>query len=198
MPIRDEKHMEEQRQRISRAAFRCFSKLGYQKTTIKAICEESGLSVGAIYTHFKDRNEILMSMKSMTDDVPLEEQSFDSWSDLSAHLLALFDFDARPENLDYIVCDLKLMAESFGNDQLAVMINNARKTTGQWTKRCLQELVNAGEIELPLGIEKTARAIGYLVSGAMMTVVMDDRKERIEAARVLKEALNALVCTNDE
>ena len=58
MPKRDEAFMEQQRERIIDAASRCFLSKGFRDTSIRDICEEANLSVGAIYVHFENRDAL--------------------------------------------------------------------------------------------------------------------------------------------
>ena len=48
--------------RILDSALNCYNKLGFEAITIKSISEDSGLSVGAIYTYFETKNDILKAI----------------------------------------------------------------------------------------------------------------------------------------
>jgi len=52
-------HEQEVRDRILSAAARVFSQKGYHSSTIADIVRESGLSVGAIYSHFSGKDELI-------------------------------------------------------------------------------------------------------------------------------------------
>jgi AcrR family transcriptional regulator len=52
-------HEQEVRDRILDAAMRVFSEKGYHASTIADVVRESGLSVGAIYTHFSGKDELI-------------------------------------------------------------------------------------------------------------------------------------------
>jgi AcrR family transcriptional regulator len=54
-------HEQEVRDRILAAATRVFSEKGYQGSTIADVVRESGLSVGAIYTYFSGKDELIRS-----------------------------------------------------------------------------------------------------------------------------------------
>ena len=53
------KHPEETIEKILNTSMRLFSKKGFDKTTIQDIVNELGMSKGAIYHHFKSKEEIL-------------------------------------------------------------------------------------------------------------------------------------------
>lgn len=49
---------ESRRQQILQAALSCFSRLGFEETTIEGIRQRSGASSGSIYHHFKSKDEL--------------------------------------------------------------------------------------------------------------------------------------------
>lgn len=53
------KHPEQTIQKILMASMRLFAEKGYEKTTIQDIVNSVGMSKGAIYHHFKNKEEIL-------------------------------------------------------------------------------------------------------------------------------------------
>lgn len=53
------KYPEETERKILDIAFRLFSKKGYDHTTIQDIVDELGMSKGAVYHHFKSKEDIL-------------------------------------------------------------------------------------------------------------------------------------------
>ncbi len=58
MPRVTAAHEQEVRNRIVTAASRVFGHKGYHNATIADVCQESGLSVGAIYTYFASKDDL--------------------------------------------------------------------------------------------------------------------------------------------
>lgn len=58
MPKVTDAHLKARRQQIIDAAWACFARKGYHQTTMQDICEESGLSPGAIYRYFAGKEAI--------------------------------------------------------------------------------------------------------------------------------------------
>jgi TetR/AcrR family transcriptional regulator, transcriptional repressor of aconitase len=54
-------HEQEVRERIVTAALRVFGDRGYHGATIADVVRECGLSVGAIYTHFKGKDDLFLA-----------------------------------------------------------------------------------------------------------------------------------------
>jgi AcrR family transcriptional regulator len=59
MPKVSEAHRSARRAEIARAALRCFTRKGFQATSMADIIAESGLSAGAIYGHYKSKEELI-------------------------------------------------------------------------------------------------------------------------------------------
>ncbi|MGH1561823.1 TetR/AcrR family transcriptional regulator [Mumia sp. DW29H23] len=59
MPKVSEAHKVARREEIVRAALRCFGRKGYAGTSMADIIRESGLSAGAIYGYYANKNELV-------------------------------------------------------------------------------------------------------------------------------------------
>ena len=68
---------EVRRAQILTAAQECFGKRGYHKTKIDDIARAAGLSKGAIYWHFKSKDEIFLALFDQFD-----REIFSAWDDL--------------------------------------------------------------------------------------------------------------------
>jgi hypothetical protein len=61
MPRVSAEHEQAVRDRIIRAATRVFAEHGFHRATMQDIVRESGLSVGAIYTYFKGKSDLILA-----------------------------------------------------------------------------------------------------------------------------------------
>ncbi|MGB2798601.1 MAG: TetR/AcrR family transcriptional regulator [Dehalococcoidia bacterium] len=59
MPQVREAYREARRKQIIDAAYRCFAEKGFQKATMRDICKEANLSVGAVYNYFRSKDDII-------------------------------------------------------------------------------------------------------------------------------------------
>ncbi len=59
MPKVTEEHREARRQQILEAALTCFADNGFHQTSIQDICNEAGLSPGAVYLYFSSKEDII-------------------------------------------------------------------------------------------------------------------------------------------
>ena len=55
-------YREQRRQQILEGAAACFARTGFHQTTMQAICDETGLSPGAVYRYFRSKEEIIEAM----------------------------------------------------------------------------------------------------------------------------------------
>jgi len=73
MPRVTAAHEQEVRERILAAALRVFAEKGYRRSTIQDVVRESGLSVGAIYTWFRSKDELFLASCDLSSGRGLEE-----------------------------------------------------------------------------------------------------------------------------
>ncbi len=59
MPKVTKAHLETRRQQVLDAAFACFARQGFHQTSIHDICQEAGLSPGAVYRYFSSKEQII-------------------------------------------------------------------------------------------------------------------------------------------
>lgn len=59
MPKRDQAYMDRRRDEILDAATACLLRTGLAGLSTSAICAEAGISMGALYTHFSSKAEVL-------------------------------------------------------------------------------------------------------------------------------------------
>ena len=73
MPRISKQHEREVRGRIIRAAMVVFAKRGFQRATMQDVVRESGLSVGAIYTHFKGKSDLILASCDLVTNREMSE-----------------------------------------------------------------------------------------------------------------------------
>jgi TetR/AcrR family transcriptional regulator, transcriptional repressor of aconitase len=90
MPKVSELHKERRREEILAAAQRCFAKHGYDGATVARLEEESGLSRGAIFNYFENKEALFVEIAGRTS-----KQVTDVWFEhgLRAALEAIVEMD---------------------------------------------------------------------------------------------------------
>ena len=74
MPLKQETQNEnkETRQHLLECAKREFLEKGYMKASLRNICKEAGVTTGALYFFFKDKEDLLAALVEIADDGDLE------------------------------------------------------------------------------------------------------------------------------
>jgi AcrR family transcriptional regulator len=66
--IRDADRLQQKREAVAEAAFALFLKEGFHRTTTRAIARRAGVSAGAPFTYFRDKEDILFYIVSKEQD----------------------------------------------------------------------------------------------------------------------------------
>ncbi|NYF30698.1 TetR/AcrR family transcriptional regulator [Sphingopyxis sp. JAI108] len=182
MPKRDAAYMAGQRDLIARAAFECLIDKGVADTSIRDICAKAGVSIGAFYTHFSDRQQAIFA--ACEDDlgsiVGWEPSS--SWHEYSNAFarawkeLAEAGSRARKRlRLSFQFVGELALYEGEVPDLAEV---NAKHFGGM--RESLEKIRAKGEIDLPLGLERTVQLHARLYHGSAHVLML--RSDRDESA----------------
>lgn len=121
---------------IIEAAYRLFNKTDYQKVSVRMIAREAGVSIGTIYSYFKDKQDIFVAARTLYRDemhrrfLEAIETKLDPSDPLEHAIMTLLktfeDIIGRfavfhRQNLILSLSDKKL-----GADQMALEWNNTR------------------------------------------------------------------------
>jgi TetR/AcrR family transcriptional regulator, transcriptional repressor of aconitase len=103
VPKVSEEHLQRRRRQILQAAARCFARNGFHETSLQEIFRESGLSAGAVYRHFKSKDELVQAIGA------------EVFGRLSATLAAVLSRDPLP-GVDKVVGSLALTVQDIGDE----------------------------------------------------------------------------------
>ncbi len=93
--IRDRDLLQQKREAVAEAAFELFLKEGFHRTTTRDIARRAGVSAGAPFTYFKDKEDILFHIVSQEQDRAGEQLL----STLSQHIAEATRTGADPEEV---------------------------------------------------------------------------------------------------
>lgn len=151
MPKVTEAHFTARREQILAAAFQCLARTGYSRLTVRDIAAEAGISVGTLYIHFENKQEIvkaLVEQERALDEAGLEGIPVEG-GPLEA-LAAVFEFLIErlddPDLAAVLRVDVELWAEAIHDLAVKEMFLDS---LADWRRR-LSELVGeaqkAGEL----------------------------------------------------
>jgi AcrR family transcriptional regulator len=172
MPKRDARHMSAQRERIVRAVIECIADKGVERTSVADICRKAGLSSGALYVHFANKDEIVaeaLRYGSMT-----ETTLPDSWGELVSMIAGLesqMGFDIRTIARNRLYLHAESMSPGILHDVYRPIL---QKTLSVFAEK-LQQLADRGEITLRMSAAQTAASISAFIDGMLWIALATDR-----------------------
>lgn len=152
---------EQVRARILASARHLFKTVGYEKTTIRLIVEDSGVLTGSIYHLFKNKEEIFLTMVDEKLELCLElvERNFAQESALF-RFLCLYDMHLR------IIMQSKIMRDNYyAIYSSALIVEHIIDEMAVLTKRLFQEVFPQLTLE-------DYRVRNALIQGAIRNCIM--------------------------
>ena len=201
MPRVSAAHEQEVRERIVNAALRVFGERGFHVATMQDVVRESGLSVGAIYTWFKSKDDLFLAACDLA--------SGRGFGELAARVatgttvvekLAIavgFYFDSAegetglPGNADFLV---QAWGRADAEPSVREMLNRRREQLVLAGAMLVQEGVVRGELPRWVDGLAIARAYSVLLDGFLLTRLEQGPSfSRAEAERQAREVLTVVV-----
>ena len=201
MPRVSAAHEQEVRERIVVAALRVFGERGFHGATIADVVRESGLSVGAIYTYFKGKDDLFLATCDLASGLGLGELAARLPAGRTvAEKLAIavgFYFDAaegkaldEPGNADFLV-------QTWGQaDEPATreMLRRRREQLAMAGEFLLQEGIARGELPRWMDTGAASRAYIALLDGMLLVrAEQGDAFRREDAERDARELLTLVL-----
>ena len=175
MPRVSQEHEQEVRARIVRASLGVFAERGFHRATMQDIVRASGLSVGAIYTYFKSKSDLILAGCDLITDQELAQ--------LGDRLAGVTDYRDRIaaaigywfDNLEVERTDrgsgfllLQAWAEVETDPAIRQMLTKRRHETITAIVLVLQEGVVRGELPRWLDVASVAQALAALLDGLLI------------------------------
>ena len=179
MPRISAEHEQQVRERIIRAAVEVFAEKGYHRATIADVVHRSGLSVGAIYTHFKGKDALFLQSCDIISGQGLDELAVrlapltttaDKLMAAAAYYVETIDeFDDAPGQVGLV----RAWAEAGEEPGVREMLVRRRERLAGAAQLLLQEGIARGELPSWLDVDGAARGFMALLDGLLL--------QRIEA-----------------
>jgi AcrR family transcriptional regulator len=201
MPRITAAHEQAARERIVRASVRVFAEKGFHRATMQDVVRESGLSVGAIYTYFRSKGDLILAGCDLITGQELGE--------LERRLAASPDFRTRLgtavafffDQLDVeraVAGGPRLLLEAWASaDQepaIREMLQARRRDITATAIRLLHEGVAEGAVPAWVDIGPVASAFGALLDGIGLQVMEEGAGyRRAEAERRVLAMLEVLL-----
>lgn len=162
---------EETKKRIFQSAIKVFSQYGYNGATMRMIAKEAGLSVGAVYLYFKDKEELsLFLLKEKISEIEnrIKEALQGTSSPLEALKIYLkTSFQFARENRELIIMHSREQGFTFALE----IKREFFKKEMELLKRLINEGIKAGDFR-DCNQEEVAKLIMMLIRGYVLSVVV--------------------------
>jgi AcrR family transcriptional regulator len=179
-------HEQQVRDRIVRAASSVFAEKGYHGATIADVVARSGLSVGAIYTHFRGKEELFLSSCDLISGrgldalavrlAPLATTPERLEAALAYYIETIDEFEGEPGQVSLV----RAWAEADAEPGVREMLVRRRERLVGAAQLLLQEGIARGDLPAWLDVDGVARGFSALMDGLLL--------QRIEAGPAFSPA----------
>jgi AcrR family transcriptional regulator len=182
MPKRNKQYMAERRDEILDATMRCLSRSGLAGLSTTDICTQAGISMGALYTHFGSKDEILQALVERSTQTRNEKLVFADFAALRRHFLRRIDELVAEKNRGICRADLSLIIGGT-DEQIAKMLRPMRDTRA--LANAIRALKVAGEVRRDVDPEAAATALDAITWGALVLALIGGRPAAVYRASLL-------------
>jgi hypothetical protein len=168
MPKRDESYMNRQREMLTAAALDCFLQKGLPETSMRDIAKRAYVSLGTLYVHFSDKNELVLAACRYSN-VRSPVKPCKTWSEYILRgrvAKAKIRTDAGRSS---IRLSHQIAAELTMKKKKPPEYFETYAETLNIIRTQLRILHQNGEISLPLGLEQTVLVHMLLANGLSLT-----------------------------
>lgn len=179
MPRISAAHEQQVRDRIIQAAVTVFSEKGYHRATISDVVGRSGLSVGAIYTHFKNKEELFLQSCDLISGqgldalairlAPLTSSADRLHAAVAYYVETIDEFEDAPGQVGLV----RAWAEAGEERGVREMLVRRRERLVGAGQLLIREGIARGELPSWLDVDAVARGFMALLDGLLL--------QRIEA-----------------
>ncbi len=198
MPRISPQHEQEVRNRIVDAAIKVFGELGYDRASIQDVVRESGLSVGAVYTYFKGKEDLFLTACACEAERDTErlQLRLAELGTLTDRLSVAVDWAVAMAIGDLTAKGAMIHAWSRGDTipELHSMLQKQREESVAFARRLLSDAVAAGELPAWIDVASVASAFMSMTSGFIVLAnsgTISSEEARREAYAILELLLSA-------
>ena len=162
--------VETTKRKILEAAAKCFSEGGYAKTTMDKIAEEAGVSKGALYWHFKSKEELFVELKqrSIAKVRKQFEKLFAQKKPFNVKLreaIGLYLSSLVPENREVARLNAEFLAEAPKIPKLNDMLKDQYEMFRSLIASTIGEAIEKGELRRDIDPEIVSMILLAMLDG---------------------------------
>ena len=197
MPKVTAAHEQAVRKRIVDAAIQVFGEMGYQRATVQDVVRVSGLSVGAVYTHFKGKEELFLEACTCEVNAQKAElrQRMAELGSVSDRLRVAIDFAIDTGVLEVNERSVRVHAwmVAEGSPELRQVLRDRRTEMVAFSRLVLAESLVRGELPTWIDADGIASAFVTLIDGFVVRATEAGSISQAEARREAYSLLELLL-----
>jgi len=184
---------ERSRRELTDIAINCFARFGFQGTSIDRIARAAGVTKGAIYYHFRDKEDLLGA--AVSDRIQEFERRVERACEgvqASRALRRIAEVCVEhAQSLDHPRFVIKLMAESIDtNDKISDQLRGMMRRFRAFLRNLIRQAQERGEFRSSVDAETAAAAYTSAVLGAEFQFYQDEERFRFaEAIRLFLDQM---------
>jgi AcrR family transcriptional regulator len=185
----------QQRERILRAAKRCFVDHGFHAASMADIAKTADMSVGLIYRYFDSKNDIVRAIiERQMEEARTLLDAIDSSADLVAALVEHFERCVRPQDEDMnAALFLEMAAEASRDPLIAELTRAADREVRSRLEEALRRSIAANGREVDAAtLGRRALMLQCMIEGMLMRSVRQPDLDRTMLRGCLEKALAGL------
>ena len=189
MPKRDEAYMEAQREQLARAALKVLLEGGVNAASLRRISKEAGVSLGALYIHFKTREDLIAAACAVDHEELSRLPPATHWDEYVARFFPAKEMIGDRRYMNRMRLSLQFVAEIIGMSENPKGLSSIYMTHRHQLKGDIGALHKKGEIALPFGLERTVELHMQLFAGAHYQLASDHNLHHQDVFDILSDGL---------
>jgi AcrR family transcriptional regulator len=173
MPKRDAQYMDDRREEIIDATQACLIRDGLAGLSTTSICKEAGISMGALYTHFATKDDILLAIAERSARRRREALSFRSVKELRQYFVAQAEAATSRKTKDSFRVDLELLVAAYSDERIAKALLPFRNSNDM--AKAIEALQSNGEIHSSVDPQAAATALEAVLMGVRVLSLVGGR-----------------------
>jgi len=198
MPKRDQAYMAARREEIVQAAIAIMMRSGFGAFTTTALCQEVGISMGALYSYFKTKHDILQAITSLRLKFLVDTYNFQNSIEMKNRLNGLLKSLISPESSSAVRMDLEYILQAPSDPALYDLSIYQHQQNALISS--LSHLVRVGQLRSDVDPQRAAIVIESMIVGASVVKLARGVDHLFEAAvtEALERYLDSLIVRNRE
>ena len=184
MPKVSQLHLDARRQEILAGARACFARHGYEGATVRRLEEETGLSRGAIFHHFRDKESLFLAV---AEDDAAEMAAVVAEQGLVQVMRNLLDDEFSPEQAGWLGTQLEVSRRLRTDKDFAARWAARSEAISQATHDRLVRQRDAGVLRDDIDLDTLQRFLELALDGLVLHLASGRPADNLNAVLTLVE-----------